>query len=190
MGNLEDTFMKKLELPEYMELSPDDKDVLINLVESVDRLREQYETDEARLQEIEKLLRQQNSPGKVQKQEGNKREKPAVGEKENEQERREQILKEEAEKRFLEDVVQGSTDQIKASIAERFGSLETKVNMLRTISKNEETSELSEELSVELKEMKNIIEKQFKGIKVMAGVSIWVTLLTLSVLIARILGVI
>ena len=42
-----------------------------------------------------------------------------VSEREEEQERRDRILKEEAERQFLEDVVQGSTDQIRASITER-----------------------------------------------------------------------
>ena len=111
-----------------------------------------------------------------------------VSEREEEQERRDRILKEEAERQFLEDVVQGSTDQIRASITERFGALETKVDMLRTISKNVEGSGLPEGLVKELREMRVEMEKQIKGVKVMVGVSIWTTLLTLSVLIARILG--
>ena len=188
MANLEDTFMKKLELPEYMELSPDDKDVLKKLADSLDGLRTQYQIDEARLQEIERLLRQQSSPGKGKRQEIEKREKKVVSEREEEQERRDRILKEEAERQFLEDAVQGSTDQIRASITERFGALETKVDMLRTISKNVEGSGLPEGLVKELREMRVEMEKQIKGVKVMVGVSIWTTLLTLSVLIARILG--
>ena len=180
MANLEDTFMKKLELPEYMELSPDDKDVLKKLADSLDGLTTQYKIDEARLQEIERLLRQQSSPGKGKRQEIEKREKKVVNEREEEQERRDRILKQEAERQFLEDVVQGSTDQIRASITERFGALETKVDMLRTISKNEEVSGLSEGLVKELREMKVDMEKQLKGVKIMVGVSIWTTLLTLS----------
>ena len=93
MANLEDTFMKKLELPEYMELSPDDKDVLKKLADSLDGLRTQYQIDEARLQEIERLLRQQSSPGKGKRQEIEKREKKVVSEREEEQERRDRILK-------------------------------------------------------------------------------------------------
>lgn len=217
MANLVDTIKDRMKFPEKLELAPGDRRLLEKLEASAQKLIKERESQEQTLHEIKDMLHTSTKDFQLDMDALVGRiEKAADGEKlirrmeetlntdvlvqkiENALDT-EKLLKElektmdkkmvDSDKllRKIENTVEKEGSGVKALVEDRSNDMAAKLGSLKASGKDEE---LLKQLGMVLEQVRaseKRVEKQFRGVKIMTGLAIWTSLLTLAVLVARIL---
>lgn len=161
MANLVETFMKKKEYPDKIDLSSADRELLQRIVKTLEELKNQQKEIS---NQIEERASEKEVPEIIQSN-----------------------SKDEKMLSRLDENMSLGHDQIKALLADRSSSIETKLNVIKALIKDEELLEVIEKIREGIQASEKTIAKQIGSVKIMIGFCIWSSLLTLAVLVAHLL---
>lgn len=191
MANLVDTIKDRMKFPEKLELAPGDRRLLEKLEASAQKLIKERESQEQTLHEIKDMLHTSTKDFQLDMDALVGRiEKAADGEKllkELEKTMDKKMVDSDKLLRKIENTVEKEGSGVKALVEDRSNDMAAKLGSLKASGKDEE---LLKQLGMVLEQVRaseKRVEKQFRGVKIMTGLAIWTSLLTLAVLVARIL---
>ncbi len=197
MPNIVESIIDKVKTPDRVELSPADKQLLKKLIDSSAETRKEHkvftetqrkETEEhlsAQLKALEELFTThlQSSQdnfntklGEVLDNIKNLPELPAIN-----------TSLDTLKHAVLEQAEQGN-NQLKTQMEDKHNALSTQLAALKSSAKDKEILDKLSSLSNQLSEMEARQNRQLRTVKIILGFTIWLSLLTLAVIAASVLG--
>lgn len=184
MANLVETLMDKMKVPEKLELSQADRQLLQKLAASVDELKAKKTITEQQLNEAEERLLAQMRILLEEAQQNAPTPEPAKPQ--------EIDVKVDFSdlKHFISEEHEQGKYQIKSLIEEKNGAVVSQLHTIQTAVKDEEILNKMPTLFNQLNDTELALRKQLRTVKIMMGFTIWISIMTLAAMVAQVLGLI
>lgn len=207
MPNLVETIIDKVKTPDKVELSPTDRQLIKKLIDSVETLKDKRVLADTRLQEAEEHLsiqlndirehlnaKQKDSEElintQIQASQDNLSVKigKVLNEIKNLPEPPEINSKYDNLKQFISEQTEQENYHLKTQLEDNHNTISTQLQALKSSMKDTVILDKLSSLSNQLSEMETQQNKQIRTIKIILGFTIWLSLLTLAVIAASVLG--
>lgn len=185
MANLVESIKERVKFPEKMDLSPADRQLLHKLAAAVEELKQQRtvteqqltQTEERLLAQIEAMLNETRT-AMLQAQEESMQPAPP-----------QEITPDFSElKHFISETSEQKQYQIKSLIGEAEGQTTAQLQSILGAIKDEEILNKLPTLFTQLSDTEQHLNRQLRTVKIMMGVTIWISLLSLIAIAGNILG--
>ena len=163
MPNLVESFIDKVKTPNKLELSPADRQLLKKLIDSIETLKEKKKFSDTQLKETEEHLSTQLKDS-------------------------EHHLKFDELKHFISEQTEQEKYQFKTQLEDKHNTVSSQLQGLKSAIKDTTILDKISSLSNQLSEMEVQQNRQMRTIKIILGFTIWLSLLTLAVIAASVLG--
>ena len=178
MANLVESIIDKVKLPDKIELSHADRQLLLKLSASVEELKTRKALTDAQLNAAEERLNTQMQ--RLFEEAANRPSEPAQPPEIN--------IDLTDLKHFISEETEQKKYQLKACIEDKYNDTTSQFKALKGMIKDDEILSKLPTLCNQLSDMEILITRQMRTVKIMLGITIWVCILTLAVAVAHVLG--
>lgn len=182
MAKLVDTFIDRMKVPEKLELSQADRQLLQKLAASVEELKTKKNITEQQLGEAEQRLLTQIRILLEESQKSAPAPEPAKPQ--------EMAIDFSELRHFISEEVEQEKYQTKSLIEEKHGSVTAQLQSLISSVKDDEILSKLPSLFNQVSDTEMTLRKQIRTVKIMLGFSIWISIMTLAAMAAQALGLI
>lgn len=181
MANIVESLMDKIKVPEKLELSQSDRQLLQKLVMSVEELKKRnYLTEQELSQSEQRLLAQIRTALKDDMKE-------SISSSGSAQPHEVTVDLSEL-KRFISEETDKERYQVKALIEEKNRAVNSQLQNIRAAIKDEEILDKLPSILNQLSDTEHTLRKQLRTVKIMMGFTIWISIMTLAAMVAQALG--
>ncbi len=207
MPNLVESFIDKVKTPDKLELSPADRQLLKKLIDSIETLKEKKKFSDTQLKETEEHLSTQlkdsehhldaqikeldtllNSQICISQDNLYIKIREVLEEIKNLPEPPDVNSKFDELKHFISEQTEQEKYQFKTQLEDKHNAVSSQLQGLKSAIKDTTILDKISSLSNQLSEMEVQQNRQMRTIKIILGFTIWLSLLTLAVIAASVLG--